>query len=109
MEFYAHHGCFSLERKVGMRFSVDVWLEAPEGEGVRSDRLDEGIIDYQAVYHIVKEQMETPSKIIEHVAHRIVEALYGRFPQLQKATVRVSKIAPSLGGKVGRASVVLSR
>ena len=107
MEFYARHGCFELERKVGMRFSVDVEIEAPETEAIVADDIT-GTINYSDVYNVVKQQMDTPSKIIENVAGRILRAIHTHFPGAGKVTVRVSKIAPSLGGKVGRATVVLS-
>jgi len=108
MEFYARHGCFELERRVGMRFSVDVEIETPDTGAAAADDI-EGTVNYLDVYQIVREQMEIPSKIIENVAYRIVEAIRIRLPKSEKITVKVSKIAPSLGGKVGRASVVLSR
>ena len=106
MEFYAHHGCFETERRVGMRFCVDVEVEAPENEAIAADDIS-GTINYLDVYNLVRQQMEIPSKIIENVAHRIIEAIHAHFPLAGKVTVRISKIAPSLGGKVGRATVEL--
>ena len=108
MEFYARHGCFDLERKVGMRFLVDLQVETPENGAAAADDI-EGVVDYLALYRVVKEQMELPSKVIENVAHRIVEAVYDAFPQIDEVTVKVSKVAPSLGGKVGLASVILTK
>ena len=108
MEFYARHGCFELERRVGMRFLVDVSIDTPETEAVAEDNID-GTVNYLEVYRLVGEQMERPSRIIENVAARIAEAIRSAFPQIEKVTVKVSKLAPALGGKVGRASVVLSR
>ena len=108
MEFYARHGCFDLERKVGMRFSVDVTIETPRTEAVEADDIG-GMVNYLEVYRIVAEQMERPSHTIENVAARIAGAVRERFSQVEKVTVKVSKLAPALGGKVGRAAVILSR
>jgi dihydroneopterin aldolase len=54
--------------------------------------------------------MAEPSKLLEHVAKRIIDALFDEFgPQLASVEVRLSKHNPPLGGEVGRATVVLSQ
>ena len=81
MRFYAYHGVMPQETKVGNDFVVDLILTAPLEQAVKSDELDD-TINYAAVYAVVKEQMDIPSKLIEHVAGRILYALKERFPQL---------------------------
>lgn len=108
MEFYAFHGCYDLEKQVGGRFLVDVALEADLTEAVATDDV-RATINYQEVYHLTAAEMATPSDILEHVAGRILDALYGRFPELVRASVKVSKMRPPLGGPVERASVTLAR
>ncbi len=108
MEFYAFHGCYELEKQVGNRFLVSVGLEADLSEATASDEVSR-TINYLEVYNLVAAEMDVPSDILEHVAGRILEALYRRFPQLAKATVKVSKMNPPLGGAVEKASVTLTR
>ena len=74
MEFQAFHGCYELERQVGNRFLVSVRIEAELGEAADSDRI-ERTINYLDVFETVREQMDIPSHILEHVAGRIA----GRF------------------------------
>ncbi|MDR0510314.1 MAG: dihydroneopterin aldolase [Rikenellaceae bacterium] len=108
LEFYAHHGCYDLERRVGMRFVVDLRIEAETGDAALRDDLD-GTVNYQTVYEIVRGEMELPSRTIENAALRIADAVRAKFPTVISVEVRLSKIAPALGGKAGRATVVISR
>ena len=55
----------------------------------------------------IAEQMKIPSHILEHVARRIIDAIRLRFPQCEKIRVKVSKLAPPLGGKIEKVSVTL--
>ena len=70
MRIYAYHGVMPQETKVGNNFVVNLILTAPLEQAVRSDELDD-TINYAAVYEEVKEQMDIPSKLIEHAAGRI--------------------------------------
>ena len=99
MRFYAYHGVMPQETKVGNDFVVDLILTAPLEQAVKSDEL--------AVYAVVKEQMDIPSKLIEHVAGRILYALKERFPQLAAVELKLSKLNPPFGGDVHSASIIL--
>jgi dihydroneopterin aldolase len=106
MEFRAAHGCYDLEQKVGGNYEVDVTLRVEGGDAVEADDVT-GTVNYVEVYETVREQMATPSRIIEHVALRIANAICTRFPQVMRAEVTVSKLAPPLGGKATKVSVTL--
>jgi dihydroneopterin aldolase len=108
MSFHARHGCYELEKTVGNRFTVDVTLEAEVGDAAAADDLA-GSVNYLSVYQTVGEQMAVASDILENVALRIVEAIRGRFPSVVRATAKVSKLAPPLGGKVEKVSVTVSK
>lgn len=104
MQFQAYHGCYPLEQIVGNRFEVDVTIEADLDRAAGSDRVDD-TINYLNVFEIVREQMAVKSHILEHVSQRIIDAVRSRWPQCERIRVRVSKLAPPLGGKIGRVSV----
>lgn len=106
MEFYAYHGCFEAERVVGNRYLVYARLEYDCATAAASDRVEDAL-NYQTAYGVIAKEMAVPSHLLEHVAHRILEALREAFPQLEKATVKVSKMNPPLGGQVGCTSVTL--
>ena len=106
MRFYAYHGVAEQERQVGNTFLVDLTLTAPLQRAVASDRLED-TINYAEVYETVREEMQIPSRLLEHVAGRILDALHHRFPTLQAAEIKLSKLNPPFGGDLLSASVVL--
>jgi len=107
MEFHAFHGCMEHEQLLGNTFMVSLSLELDTQLAGRTDEL-EHTLNYQLVYDVVKEQMEIPSKLIEHVGQRIVDGILTKFPQIQHLDVKLSKLNPPLGGKVERVSIELS-
>jgi dihydroneopterin aldolase len=108
MEFYSFHGHFKEERIVGNKFNVDLAIETDMKVPAQSDNLKDAV-NYQRAYEIVKSQMETKSYLLEHIASRILDALYSELEGIKKATVKVSKMNPPMGGKIGSVSVVMTR
>ncbi len=108
MEFYSFHGHFKEERIVGNKFVVDLTIETDMKVASESDNLKDAV-NYQRVYEIIKLQMEKKSYLLEHIAARIIDAIYSEMTGISKITVKVSKMNPPMGGKIGSVSVVLSR
>lgn len=108
MEFHALHGCYELERKVGNRFTVDLTVTAELGRVAEEDSVEQAV-NYLTAYEIVRERMQVTQRTIERVAANIIDALYAAFPQIVHVRCTVSKLAPPLGGKVAKVSVVLER
>lgn len=108
MEFYAFHGHYREEQIVGSHFLVDVMIETDTDKAGESDELAD-TLNYQTAYLIVKREMELASNLLEHIATRILNALYNELSGINKATVKVSKLNPVMGGRIGRVSVELSR
>jgi dihydroneopterin aldolase len=108
MEFYAFHGHFKEEQIVGNKFLIDVTLETDMEKPMESDNLKDAV-NYQRAYEIVKQEMQKKSHLLEHIAGRILNALHSEIEGIKKATVRVSKLNPPVGGRVNSVSVVVSR
>jgi dihydroneopterin aldolase len=108
MEFYSFHGHFKEERIVGNKFLVNLTIETDMKKPEESDNLKDAV-NYQRVYEIVKQQMETKSYLLENIAGRILEAIYAEMVGIEKVTVKVSKLNPPMGGKIGSVSVVMEK
>lgn len=108
MHFYAYHGHFESEQKVGNEFIVNLKMETDCGPASNSDNLDDAL-NYQTAYEIVKQEMDIPSHLLEHVAKRILDSLYRSFPALKKAEIKISKMNPPMGGEIKKVSVTLIR
>ena len=106
MEFHAFHGCLEVEQLLGNTFIVTVSMELDTSLAGETDELEQ-TLNYQFVYDVVKEQMELPSKLIEHVGQRILDTIFNEFPQINILEVKLSKMNPPLGGKVDRVSIEL--
>jgi len=107
MKFFAYHGCFKEEAIVGTHFIVDLYFETETLKAELSDDLND-TVDYQAVYMMVKREMEKRSNLLENVAHRILHSLSNEFPTIGDAEIKISKMNPPLGGQIGNVSITLS-
>jgi len=108
MEFRAFHGCYDLEQQVGNRFAVDVEITAELGDAAREDDVRK-TVNYLTAFEEVERQMKVTQRTIERAALNIIDGLYAAFPQIRHVKCSVAKLAPPLGGKIERVSVVLER
>lgn len=105
---YAYHGCLEEEGMIGSDYRVDVSLKTDLRRAVLSDALQD-TVDYGEVARLVKEEMAIRSKLLEHVAGRLLGRIFADFPSVKKAIVTVSKINPPVEGSVQRVSVIMCR
>lgn len=96
VRFFGHHGVDPQETIVGANFTVDLKLKTDFTHAAQTDEL-EGTISYADVHAVVKEEMKTPSKLLEHVCERIGQRLFRDFPTIQEITIRLSKENPPMG------------
>ena len=108
MEFYAFHGHFKEEQIVGNRFLVDLTIHTAMSKPASSDNLKDAL-NYQTAYEIVKQEMGKKSHLLEHIAGRILDALYQQFDSIEKVSVKVSKMNPPVGGKMKSIGVTMER
>jgi 7,8-dihydroneopterin aldolase/epimerase/oxygenase len=108
MEFYAFHGHFKEEQIVGNKFLIDLEIETDLEPAGISDRLDDAA-DYTIACRVVKEEMGKKSKLLENIAMRILDSLYLNMKDIKRATVKIRKMNPPVGAKVGSVSVIMSR
>jgi dihydroneopterin aldolase len=106
MRFYAHHGCFEQERVIGTHFRVDLSFTTDTSKAEISDNIVD-TVSYLDVYQVVKDEMMTPSHLLEHVARRVGERVLADFPAVDTVNVKVSKLNPPLGGQMDSVSVTL--
>ncbi|MCP9770327.1 dihydroneopterin aldolase [Lacihabitans sp. LS3-19] len=106
MEFFAYHGHFDEEQKIGNKYSIDVFLDTDLSTAATTDKLKD-TINYGDIYAIVKLVMSKKHRLLEHVGHEIIDAIKLQFSGINKITVEVSKFNPPIGGVCHRAKVKL--
>lgn len=107
IKVYAYHGCLDEEGKIGSDYRVDVMVKANLQPSAYSDHLAD-TIDYVHVNRIVKEEMAIRSKLLEHVAKRIIDRIFKEIPIAAQATVAVSKLNPPIGGDVESVTIEMT-
>jgi 7,8-dihydroneopterin aldolase/epimerase/oxygenase len=108
MEFYAYHGHFEQEQVVGNKFLLNVIIETDCEKPGKTDHLHDAL-DYQKVYDLIKAEMEQKSFLLENICSRILDRLYFEFDTIAKATIKVSKINPPMGGQIKKVSITMTR
>ena len=92
---YSYHGCFSEEAKIGSEYKLDIWVEGDFTKAEKADSLGE-TIDYVQLADIVSCEMSIPSKLIEHVANRILSKILLKWPKIEKAGLTIKKTSPPM-------------
>jgi dihydroneopterin aldolase len=109
MEFYAFHGHYQEEQIVGNRFLLDLEMEADLAAPANSDTLKDAV-NYQLAYKIIKHEMRrTKSKLLENIGKRILDALFTEMEGVEKATIRIRKLNPPMGGPIKSVGIEMSR
>jgi 7,8-dihydroneopterin aldolase/epimerase/oxygenase len=108
LEFYAFHGHYDEEQKLGNKYAVDLEIEADMQDAIVSDKLKYAV-DYMVVYDCVKEVMLKKHRLLEHIAHEIIARISERFEHIKSISVHVSKFNPPIGGVCHRAKVSIKK
>lgn len=108
MSFFAHHGCFEEERKIGTNFIVDCEFETDTTLAENSDNIND-TVNYLDVYQLIKKEMEIPSHLLENVGKRIIDVILDSYTEISSCKVTVHKLNPPLGGQMKSVSVTLQR
>lgn len=107
IRIYAHHGCLPEETKIGGNYIVDVELETDFLKAAKNDSLTD-TIDYVIINKIVSEEMEIPSKLIENVGYRIYQRIQKECNNINKLTIKITKICPPINGDVANVAIIIS-
>ncbi|MBL7956916.1 MAG: dihydroneopterin aldolase [Flavobacteriales bacterium] len=94
---FAFHGCLPEEALIGGQYRVEVTVSGDFSKAEAQDDLRE-TVDYGRVVAIVQEQMAIRSRLIEHAAARILDALKQEWPLHGPWRVRVTKEHPPVSG-----------
>ena len=98
MEFFAFHGYYKAEQKIGNKYVLDVFVN------LKTDLKDteeiEDTFNYEYIFDICKEEMNIPRKLLETVAYKIVAKLKSKSALIKSVDLKLRKIGVQLGGKL---------
>ena len=103
---FSYHGCLVEESKIGSDYRVDLEIKADLIKSSVSDELAD-TVDYVHLNKIVVEEMAIRSKLLEHVAKRVITRVFREIPEVSRIVLEVSKINPPIGGDVEQVTIML--
>ena len=106
-EFFAYHGFYPEEQKLGNKFLVDVEVSFLPLTNLKEDKLS-NTIDYEQLYNMIDEQMKHTRKLIETVAQAIVDQIKDNYPVVEKIQISIKKLNPPLKGKVDYSCIIIN-
>lgn len=104
VRFHAFHGVMPQEGRVGADFLVSVRVGIAFEKAMQSDDVED-TLNYAELYQLVQREMAIPSKLLEHVAGRIVKAIGKDFPDVTSIDLKLTKLNPPMGADCAGASV----
>lgn len=109
LEFYARHGVFPEETKLGQKFTLSVVMYMNTCAAGKNDDLDLSV-DYGSVSHFITEYMQNNTyKLIEAAVENLAKELLLRYPLLLGVDLELKKPWAPIGLPVKYVSVKISR
>lgn len=104
IKIYAFHGVLPEEKILGTYYILNVEIKADIWKAAETDDLRD-TINYAEINELIHAEMKIPSKLLEHVAGRIIEKTSKKFPQIISIKIKITKTNPPMQGEVEGVSV----
>ena len=92
-EFYAYHGVKAEEQTIGGKYEVDLDLYYDATEAIINDDVKYAL-NYEEAFFCIEEVITADEgyNLVETIANEILQMAMEKFPNLEKASVRVRKM-----------------
>ncbi len=97
-KFYAFHGYYPEENKMGNDFLVNLEVEYEIIDSI-NENLDK-TINYQDLYGIVKSEMKQTKLLLETVIECIASKITSTYSNVNRLKIRIDKCMPQLSGPI---------
>lgn len=108
VKIYACHGVLPEENIIGTYYILNTEIHTDLWKAAESDNLED-TISYADVNEIIHNEMKIKSKLLEHVAGRIISKIHGKFPEISYIRLKITKTAPPMKGEMRGASIELEK
>ena len=108
VKIYAYHGVLPEENIIGTYYILNVEIHTDLWDAAVSDNLDD-TISYADINEIIHNEMKVKSKLLEHVAGRIITKISEKFNQISYIKLRITKTSPPMKGEMKGASIELEK
>jgi dihydroneopterin aldolase len=104
LKIFAFHGVLPEENIIGTYFIINLEAHADIWKATESDELGD-TVNYAEINDIIHDEMKIPSKLMEHVAGRIIAKIKERFAQVTFIKIKITKTNPPMKGEMKGVSV----
>lgn len=108
VKIYAYHGVLPEENIIGTYYILNVELHTDLWKAAETDDLND-TISYADINAIIHKEMSVKSKLLEHVAGRMITGIHDAFPQISYIKLKITKTSPPMQGEMKGASIELER
>ncbi|UZT99910.1 dihydroneopterin aldolase [Chryseobacterium fluminis] len=108
LKIYAYHGVLPEENLIGTYYILNVEVHTDLWKASESDDLND-TISYADINEIIHSEMKIKSKLLEHVAGRIISKIHENFSQIDYIKLKITKTAPPMKGEMKGASIELEK
>jgi dihydroneopterin aldolase len=105
VRFFSYHGFYPEEQVLGTEFFLDLDAEF-EVYGSGGDEIA-NTLNYEQLFQIASEEMLIPRKLLETVAHSILDRIRHEFLAVQSIRVSIRKMHPPMRGEIGNSRIEL--
>ncbi|MDB5120007.1 MAG: dihydroneopterin aldolase [Sphingobacteriales bacterium] len=106
IRFFAFHGFYEEEQLLGCEFYVNIETES-DVYGNGGDDIS-NTINYERLFQIASLEMQNTQKLLETVAHSILDQIRHEFLGVKVIKVSIRKMHPPLRGQVDSSIIELS-
>lgn len=104
--FFARHGVIEQEKLTGANFYVSLEATVNFEQSLHSDELND-TVSYADLFDIIKEEMNIPSKLLEHAGGRILEHIFREYPEIEHLHLEITKENPPMGADSLGAGIII--
>jgi len=108
MEFYAYHGHYLEEQKIGNKYKISLSLKTNLQKAALTDKLED-TLNYYEVYQLIKKEMKNQSFLLENIAYRIIKSIFNNFSSVEMVNLKISKMNPPVGGIMECVTIEMTR
>jgi len=108
VKIYAYHGVLPEENVIGTYYLLNAELHIDLWKAAETDNLQD-TISYADINAIIHDEMKIKSKLLEHVAGRIISKIHEKFPQIDYIKLSITKNCPPMQGEMKGAGIELEK
>jgi dihydroneopterin aldolase len=108
LKIYAYHGVFPEENIIGTYYIINLELHTDLWKATETDDLKD-TVNYAEISDLIHEEMKIKSKLLEHIAGRIINQIHEKYPQISYIKIKITKTNPPMKAELKGASVEIEK